>query len=283
MLASPNLSHRRVVIAGRHTHEPGPAYVQGVVSRYAAAQGTTATWRTQDGYPVAPWPNPDPTERVIARVGPQHFTISRPQDLERILSIAQARAENDEDEVDLEDASGPDALLSMSAGEALSLEVEGAQRFARGNITHVPERFRIAVRPTEDGRVAISGNAFFEDAETAAQARAFWEQRRQQASGGLVGFTIYGRVLRSLRIAPNVGRRLPFGVTLTENRTRTLLNAITQFAIGNARARQRARERREARENMRATPMSSEPASAMQPTVDRPPSMQSVPESPTTP
>ena len=48
--------------------------------------------RTQGNVQVAPWANPDATPRVIALVGPQHFAISREEDLPRVLAIAAARA-----------------------------------------------------------------------------------------------------------------------------------------------------------------------------------------------
>jgi len=247
LIASPDLRRTRIVLAGKHSHDE-EGYVREVVTRYSAARDAPApSWRDVEGIPVADWPNPDSTERVVAILGPRHFTISRPQDLERVLAIAHAR-ELAEDA--LEEARGADALLSMGEGEAVSFEVEGAQRFARGNAEHVPERLRFAVRELESGQVEIRGSARFEDDAAAAEGRRYWDAKREEMTRGLIGLLIYGRVLRATVLDAPDGREVPFHVTMSADQARTLLESATQFIVGAIRSRQRAAARREARSAM---------------------------------
>jgi hypothetical protein len=118
LIATPNLQRAKVVIAGRFVGEP--RMVDEAVQHMAEAHGGQARWhQLPGGIRVAPWLNADETPREIAVVGPSHFTISRPEDLERVLAIAAARAQHHRDAG--EPAQPADALLSMEAGEGLSL------------------------------------------------------------------------------------------------------------------------------------------------------------------
>ena len=191
MIASPNLQRSRLIMAGRHAHAnedgDGRAYVREVVARFGEARGAPTPWSTRHGVPVAPWPNEDRTERVIAIIGPAHFSITRPEDLQRLLSVARAREEgagDDEDDEDLEDASGPDALLSMGEEDAATLEIEGARQFLRrGDATIVPVRARAAIRQDGPGHVVLRARAHYESAEEAERAHAFWDAKRAEAAG----------------------------------------------------------------------------------------------------
>ncbi len=187
LLASPNLQRSRLVIAGRHTHVDetgdGRDYIRNVVQRFGATRGEPTPWSRRHGVEVAPWPNQDTTERVIAVVGPRHFTITRPEDLQRTLSVAHARAERDDedDDGDLEEARGPDALLSMGPGDAFTVEIEGARQFVRvGDRSRIPTRLRLAVRRGEGSGLLVRGVATYESPEQAQAAFDYWNGQRER-------------------------------------------------------------------------------------------------------
>jgi hypothetical protein len=255
LIASPNLQRSQLVLAGRHAHpDEGAQYIRDVVARFAEARGVEAPWGQRHGVPVAPWPNEDSTERVVAIVGPRHFVIARPQDLPTILAIAVAREETEEDEEALEEAleeaTGPDALLSMGEGEAFSVEVEGARNFVRGRVRHIPERLRLAV--SEDDEAILKGRARYEDEDAAAAALTYWEAQRDRYARALfVGSYVRGLELEADGRFIDVEHRLSFGQA--------------RFALGmlQGAVEQRGRDRQR-RSSMDASPMEAEPSSAME-------------------
>ncbi|MBO6938937.1 MAG: hypothetical protein JJ863_28475 [Deltaproteobacteria bacterium] len=237
LIASPNLQRSQMVLAGRHAHpDEGQQYVRDVVARFAEARGVEASWTQRHGVPVAPWPNEDTTERVVAIVGPRHFVIARPQDLPTILAIALAReqaGEDEDDEDEVERVRGPDALLSMGPEEAFSVEVEGARNFVRGRVQHIPERLRIAVSEEPD-KAVLKGRARYEDEATAAAALTYWEGQRDRYSRAL----LVGGYVRGLELAAD-GRHVTIEHRLSFGQARLLIS----FAQGamQSRARNRAR------------------------------------------
>ncbi|MFW5875905.1 MAG: hypothetical protein ACOCXM_04155 [Myxococcota bacterium] len=175
LIASPDLRRDRVVVAGRHTADA--AMPRDVVARMAEARNEEASWETQHGVPVAPWPDRDTTERVIALIGDQHFTISRSDDLPRVLAVAQARQARQTDDGGTPAPNVDDwgeALLSLEEGEALTLEVEGARHFVRGPMAdRFPTRLRLAVSETPTGRVKLTGEGTYGSEEDAEEARDY--------------------------------------------------------------------------------------------------------------
>ena len=188
LIATPNLQRAQLVMAGRHSHlDEGRAFMDRTVEQMAQARGVRVRWRREEGVDVADWPNEDTTERVVAVVGPRHFTITRPEDLVRVLGIAQVRAEREADEAEGDETAGlggegADALLSMGEGEAFSLEAEGIQNFvrsARADVAHLPERIRLGLADTGQG-VSVRGVAHYPSENTAAAAAEFWAAERDR-------------------------------------------------------------------------------------------------------
>jgi hypothetical protein len=197
LIATPNLQRSRLVMAGRHSHpEEGRAFMDRTIEQMAATRGVQVRWRREEGVDVADWPNEDTTARVVAIVGPRHFTITRPEDLVRILGIAQVRAEREaEEESEGDEPTGPsgegaDALLSMGEGEAFTLEAEGVQNFvrsARADVAHLPERIRVGLADNGQG-VSVRGVAHYPSEETAAAAAEFWAAERDRQMDAMPGF-----------------------------------------------------------------------------------------------
>lgn len=227
LLASPNLQRSRLIAAGRATGDEGA--IRAAAERMAASRGESLEWRQIEGAPVTEWHDRDPTPRVIALVGPRHFVIAREVDVPRVLAVAGARAEGrrsgrsgrrgrqaraeraaepeptraadqeQNQEEENEDAVRPkrrhpaDALLSMRAGEGLSLEVEGFRNFAaarpqqRVPIERLPVRLRVGVLELPSGQIGVRIVGEFEDGEQAQAALGHWEPIRQgYASNALV-------------------------------------------------------------------------------------------------
>ncbi|MCA9578446.1 MAG: hypothetical protein R3B40_20745 [Polyangiales bacterium] len=191
LIATPNRYRSRIMVAGRHVHDE--AFTRAAVDRMAAARGTTATWSTREGVPVAPWANEGETPREVALLSPQHFTISRPEDLAVVLAMTQARAARAADEEGLEEASGPDVLLSMGPNEGLSLEVEGVHAFLMGGDPNViPVRARLAVREVGPRMVGIDGLAVYPSEQAALDGIAYWTAQRDAALRNAMARIILG-------------------------------------------------------------------------------------------
>ena len=242
MIASPNLQRSRMLLAGRY--EGDVARVREMVDRMAAARGVTAEWRTEHGVPVAPWPDADDTERVIALVGPRHFTITRPEDLPRLLAVARVRAEEErreaqgdgpEQEPAEREPTGADALLSMPDGAALTFEIESAREFMRG-ARGVPARGRVVVneRPASGAELVVTGE--YDSREQAEEAREFWDRvRLAYADNVFVRMLGVSRPLETMELT----------VSGTELRARTTLSqAQLRLGIDHLKGMLRAQSRR---------------------------------------
>ncbi|MEM7437471.1 MAG: hypothetical protein AAF436_20125 [Myxococcota bacterium] len=224
LVASPNLQRSRLVLAGRH--HGGAAFVTDSVQRMAKSRGRRAPWTRRHGVRTAPWHNRDATRRTIAALGANHFTITRPQDLGRVLAMAKARELRDPEDEGLVPARGPDALLSMGPDEAISLEIEGVHRFVRGNLQHVPARLRVAVRETGENRATVTALATFASDVKAQHASAFWQNvvdfYSQQLFVSLAGFR---KTLKGLSLTPE-GDRIKVSFDLNADQVRFILSYL---------------------------------------------------------
>lgn len=244
MLASPNLSRSRWVIAGRHAGEDDQL-VRAAVQRLGEARGEPVSWELQHGVQVAPWHDADETDRVIALVGPRHFTISRPEDLPRVLAVAQARQQEDAQAPERDDESWADALLSMEEDEAISVEVEGARRFVRvpeGSEMEgrIPDRARAAVTQARGGLV-VTGSLRFDDDAQAADSLSYWDERRARlAQNSLVRFAGMSAPLAQMQVSTD-GRWIRFRTRLGLDQTRFLLGYLERQLAAYARAQEARR------------------------------------------
>jgi hypothetical protein len=176
LIATPDPRRRDlIVVAGKSVGDESSIRV--AAETIAESQGQTIEFRDQQGILVAPWHSIDPTERVIALVGPQHFTISQPSVLGTILAMTRHRERSARAE-GLERARGADALLSLGEDDAISIEVENVASYARRLPCPVPEKGRASIRETESG-VAIDAAVFHASPEDAAEATACWDRLRR--------------------------------------------------------------------------------------------------------
>ncbi|MDH3623695.1 MAG: hypothetical protein OES69_17400 [Myxococcales bacterium] len=224
LVASPNLERSKLVLAGRHHR--GKAFAEASVRLMARARGKPAPWKRRYGIRTAPWHNLDRTKRMIAVLSPRHFTITRPEDLRRVLALAKARELRDAKKEGLVKARGPDALLSMGPKEALSLEIEGVHRFVRGNVRHIPIRLRVAVRETGPDEATVIALATFATDEEARDASIYWKKvanfYSQQLVMTLAGF---GKTLRRMKLDPEQ-ERIRVSFMLTADQIRFILSYL---------------------------------------------------------
>ncbi|MCA9601081.1 MAG: hypothetical protein KC417_03595, partial [Myxococcales bacterium] len=112
-------------------------------------------------------------ERVFAVMDDSHFTITRPEDLPRLLAVAASRKTGTEPK-----QLDADALLSMGEGDALTLEVEGARRYMRSSVAAIPTRIRVRLRELPNAGVELLAEGTFEDEAKATDAVTFWDAQR---------------------------------------------------------------------------------------------------------
>lgn len=224
LIMTPNLQREKVALAGRYVG--GRTVVDAAVRALAEARGVPAPWQTKRGIAIAPWANADPTPRVIALVGPTHFTISREQDLERVLAIAAARARKGRAKSEQPAGDVADGLLAMEADEGLSLEVEGVEQFVRIGQRGVPLRLRAsAIQQGAAGLVLHATFAYADDA-AAADALEYWQRRREKWLGNLlIAAAGLSGPLRDARLQQE-GSDLQITLSLTVEQTRLVLGYL---------------------------------------------------------
>jgi len=222
LVATPNLQRSKLVLAGKHHRDS--KFVRMSVKRLARTRGKSVRWKPRYGVPTAPWLNRDQTERTIALLSSQHFSITRRQDLQRVLALAKARELRDAEEEGLVAAQGADALLSMGPGEALALEIEGVHRFVLGSIKNVPVRLRVAVRETGSDQATVSILATYATALEAAEAVSYWKKVATFYSKQLVlSLAGFGKTLRRMDFQ-NDGERVRVAFTLNADQIRFILS-----------------------------------------------------------
>jgi hypothetical protein len=184
LIMTPNLQREKVALAGRYIG--GREVVDAAVRALADARGVQATWQTKRGIAIAPWANADATPRVIALIGPTHFTISREQDLERVLAIAAARAQKGRAKGGPSAGDLADGLLAMEADEGLSLEVEGVEQFIRIGQRGVPQRLRASAVQQGAAGLLLRATFAYADETAASDALDYWQRRREKWMGNLL-------------------------------------------------------------------------------------------------
>jgi hypothetical protein len=222
LVATPNLDRSKLVLAGKHRRDA--AFARASVKRLAHARGKSVRWRRRYGVPTAAWLNRDRTPRTIALLDAHHFSITRRQDLQRVLALAKARELRDPHQEGLVAARGPAALLSMGPGEALALEVEGVHRFVLGSVKNVPLRLRVAVRETGSDEATVSVLATYDTSLAAREAASYWKDVATFYSKQLiVSLAGFGKTLRHMDFEASEERvRLTF--TLNADQIRFILS-----------------------------------------------------------
>jgi hypothetical protein len=222
LVATPNLQRSKLVLAGRHRREAG--FARKSVKRLAGSRGKGVRWQQRYGVATAPWYNRDRTPRTIALLSARHFSITRRQDLERVLAMTKARELRDPNKEGLVAARGPDALLSMGPDEAISLEVEGVHRFIIGSIKHVPLRLRLAVRETGPDEATVSVLATYASESDASDASVYWKKVAQFYSQQLImTLSGFGKTLRRMELTPEEDR-IQLSFTLSADQIRFILS-----------------------------------------------------------
>ena len=222
LVATPNLQRSKLVLAGRHRREAG--FARKSVKRLAGSRGKGVRWQQRYGVATAPWYNRDRTPRTIALLSAHHFSITRRQDLERVLAMTKARELRDPNKEGLVAARGPDALLSMGPDEAISLEVEGVHRFIIGSIKHVPVRLRLAVRETGPDEATVRVLATYASESDAIEASVYWKRVAQFYSQQLImTLSGFGKTLRRMELTPEEDR-IHLSFTLSADQIRFILS-----------------------------------------------------------
>ena len=222
LVATPNLERAKLVLAGKHRRDQ--TFATKSVSRLARSRGKSVRWQSRFGVPTARWHNRDRTPRTIALLSDHHFSISRGQDLERVLALAQTRELRDAEREGLVVARGPDALLSMGPEEALSLEVEGVHNFVLGSVEHVPVRLRVAVSETGPNEATVRALATYRTAEEAEAAAEYWRRVAKFYSEQLImSLAGFGKTLRRMDLEVDA-ERVSVGFKLNADQIRFILS-----------------------------------------------------------
>jgi hypothetical protein len=163
---------------------------------------------------------------VIALVGPAHFTISREQDLERVLAIAAARSRKGHAKNGQPGGDVTDGLLAMEADEGLSLEVEGVEQFVRIGQRGVPRRLRAAAVQQGTAGLLLRATFAYADDAAASDALEYWQRRREKWLGNLlIAAAGLSGPLHDAQLQQD-GVNLNIRLTLTVEQTRIVLGFL---------------------------------------------------------
>lgn len=239
LVATPNLDRSRLIAAGRAQGDETSIRVAAARMAAAAEAGEPA-WRALDGVPVTDWRNRDPTERMVALVGPRHFVIARAEDLPRVLGVARARAASE-----TEDVHPAEALLSMQEGEGLSLEVEGFRNYARARpgarqspADVLPVRMRLGMSDLAQGRIGARVRGHFDSAQQASGAVAYWDEARQAYARNVITAVLGLSPILSRLTLRAEGEVMHASVDIELTEMRRVLNLVRSYFEDRARGQQ---------------------------------------------
>jgi hypothetical protein len=226
-VASPTLERSSVVIAA--DHQLSRERVSSAVAQLASEQNKPAAFQEQAGYQVAAWRNRGPTERSIALTGEHQFTITRTNDLERVLQVADSLAEIRRGQgVSNGELDRHGGLLAMEEREAVALWVEGAQKYLRFESPSVPQSIRLSVFPVDQFSNELRIRAQYPSGERASEALAVLESLRSELSQHpKVIFQGLKSAVDAAQIE-QLGAALRLRVKLTLHQTRYLMGYVTR-------------------------------------------------------
>jgi hypothetical protein len=226
-VATPNLERSSLVVSARHTLPR--ARIDAAVAALAAEQHAPARFAQEDGFQVAPWRNRGPTERVIALTGDDQFTITRRDDLQRVLGVARAlsqlRSQQGFDQKELERQGG---LLAMQANEAVSLWVEGVGKYVRGEVAGVPSSLRLSIYHVDQFNTELRVRGQYGSAGAAAEALTAMDALRQELSNNARVIFLGLKSALDSAVIEQHGAALALHVKLTLHQTRYLLRYVTR-------------------------------------------------------
>ena len=217
-VATPNpMDFSKISIAGRHRHDSN--WVRARAQALATLRGEPIEWTRERGIWHAPWYARDGRARIVAILGPHHFAVCRAEDLRRLLTLAEVRGSVARPDGTTQ--SGPDALLSMGDGEALSVEAENLAAYLRRAPAPLPTSGRAAVVMTRSN-VSIRGLAIYPDDAGAEAGSAEWSALIRSIAPYVAGLT---SMLRGVEFAPS-GPEVGITAAMDEAQTRIVLGAI---------------------------------------------------------
>lgn len=232
LVASPDLSRVRTLVAGRHR---GAADLpQQAAARLAAQHARPLTASQVSGVTLLPWYNRDTTARVVALLGNRRFVIARRADVPRITAIDEALSAGNADQ-----ARGS-GLLSLPAGAAAQVTIDGVQHFARRARSAVPSTAKATVRlraraPAKGAGpapvsaapvVEVQAELTYDGAETARTASEELQGLLKNAAGHpLVRFTGLSSAIRGARLSPE-GERVTIQLALSQRQATTVLGMV---------------------------------------------------------
>ena len=149
MVASATLQRGSWLVAGK-VHG-GTEGIVPITAKMAATRNESATWSSAHGVRTAPWHDDEKAEHVVAVWDPAHFSITRPDDLPRLMAVAGALADADAEKQSVGPTDLANTLMQMAENEAIKVDVEGARRFAKAPGHVVPKSLRLSVLEAPTG------------------------------------------------------------------------------------------------------------------------------------
>ncbi|MCS6857953.1 MAG: hypothetical protein NZM37_09590 [Sandaracinaceae bacterium] len=133
LIATPDLQRSSLIVIG----EVASDHVQAreLAEEALRLAGLSPEWQVEQGFLSLPWPSIDEVERKLVLFDERSFCVARPEDLERILGIAEVRAKRQGASSMIE------GLLGMPPKVGLSLEVEGVSNYVRRSPCPLPLDF----------------------------------------------------------------------------------------------------------------------------------------------
>jgi hypothetical protein len=226
-VATPNLERSSLVVSARHGLPR--ARIDAAVAALAAERGAPAPFHQQDGFAVAAWRNRGPTERVIALTGADQFTITRADDLQRVLGVARALSElRTQQGFEAGELAKQGGLLAMQPNEAVALWIEGVHKYVRGEVSGVPSSLRMSIYHVDQFNTELRVRGQYESPAAAAGALTAMDALRQELSNDAKVIFLGLKSALDSAVIEQHGSALALHVRLTLHQTRYLLRYVTR-------------------------------------------------------
>ncbi len=193
MVASANLQRGSWLVAGRLQQDTD--MIVPIAAKMASSRNESASWSPAHGVRTAPWHDDETAEHIVAIWDDKHFSITRPDDLPRLMAVAGALTKANAEQESVGPTSLARTLMEMAQSEAIRVDVEGARRFARAEGHVVPKSLHLSVLEVESG-AQLSARATFDSVSQAQRGLSYWRGLRDEyAAKTIIRAMGYGRLL----------------------------------------------------------------------------------------
>jgi hypothetical protein len=225
---APGRGSKEYVMLARHNSTVEE--VKQLVVDIARSQGHTVEWGEHQGIPAADWPGEPEVEQSVALPRDNWLVLGPSAEVARLIALSRT------DGCELV----PGFPMPWDDGSVVD-EGAGLMGSGRGIMggeeerPHYPDRFKVRIWGDENGDVTARWEGSFDDPDDAAEAREYWDSRRQEyANNPMLSLLGLSSAIEDAEFEAD-GGELHLQISLTQLQMSRLVRFATPVLVGGRR------------------------------------------------